>query len=348
MPLFLAIPLLIKGAAVVAGAVGAGAAVKGAVDSKNANDTMKAAKNRNEQNLEEFQKTHDKTMAKMDELGEFEANIAKDFERFSNAFEQIQNRPEFDSKKLGIDVDKFNFEEIKASSVAAGVLLGAGAGGAGGVALGVAAAVGIKAAVFAFGTASTGTAIATLSGAAATKATLAAIGGGAIAAGGGGVAAGTAILGAATLGVGLLIGGATFAFTGSKLKGKADEAYSAMLENEAEMNENKKYLVRLRKAAERLDSALDTTHKVYDRLVEQFISLVKREKDWNMYTSSEQLLVENNIRIVSVLHKMINTPILKTTETDSEGNPTRTAVDDSAVDKVIHLSKTALNEINAN
>ena len=45
-----------------------------------------------------------------------------------------------------------------------------------------------------FGTASTGTAISTLTGAAASKAALAWIGGGAIAAGGGGTAAGSAIL----------------------------------------------------------------------------------------------------------------------------------------------------------
>lgn len=47
----------------------------------------------------------------------------------------------------------------------------------------------------AYGTASTGTAIATLSGAAATNATLAAFGGGAVAAGGGGMALGTAAIG---------------------------------------------------------------------------------------------------------------------------------------------------------
>jgi hypothetical protein len=45
-----------------------------------------------------------------------------------------------------------------------------------------------------FGTASTGTAIATLSGAAATKATLAAIGGGALAAGGLGIVGGVGVL----------------------------------------------------------------------------------------------------------------------------------------------------------
>lgn len=66
--------------------------------------------------------------------------------------------------------------------------------GATGSALGALAGVGTLAAISAWGTASTGTAIASLSGAAATNASLAFLGGGSIAAGGGGVALGSAIL----------------------------------------------------------------------------------------------------------------------------------------------------------
>ncbi|MED3992241.1 hypothetical protein [Priestia aryabhattai] len=64
-----------------------------------------------------------------------------------------------------------------------------------GVSVGVSSALGAWALVSSLGTASTGTAIGTLSGAAATNATLAWFGGGALAAGGGGMAAGTVILG---------------------------------------------------------------------------------------------------------------------------------------------------------
>ena len=68
-------------------------------------------------------------------------------------------------------------------------MIGAGSSIAGG-----AAVLTTMALVSAFGTASTGTAIATLSGAAATNATLAALGGGAISAGGGGMAVGAMVL----------------------------------------------------------------------------------------------------------------------------------------------------------
>ena len=63
-----------------------------------------------------------------------------------------------------------------------------------GTGLGLAAGYGTLAAISAWGTASTGTAIATLSGAAAKSATLALLGGGATTVGGGGVVVGTAIL----------------------------------------------------------------------------------------------------------------------------------------------------------
>ncbi|WP_010254372.1 toxin-antitoxin system YwqK family antitoxin, partial [Myroides injenensis] len=82
-------------------------------------------------------------------------------------------------------------------------------------ALGAAAAMGtpvlVTSTVGALATASTGTAISTLSGAAATNATLAWLGGGSLASGGGGVAAGATVLSGitmgATAGVGLIVAG---------------------------------------------------------------------------------------------------------------------------------------------
>lgn len=70
---------------------------------------------------------------------------------------------------------------------------------AGGMSAGSAAVIGSWSVVSVLGTASTGTAIATLSGAAATNATFAWFGGGALAAGGAGIAGGTALLGGVAL-----------------------------------------------------------------------------------------------------------------------------------------------------
>ena len=76
----------------------------------------------------------------------------------------------------------------------ANVIRGAAAGGVTGVAAGGAAAYGAFTAAAMFGTASTGTAISTLSGIAASNATFAVLGGGTLAAGGAGMAGGALLL----------------------------------------------------------------------------------------------------------------------------------------------------------
>ena len=76
---------------------------------------------------------------------------------------------------------------------------------------------------FAFGTASTGTPIACLAGAAAENAALAWLGGGALSAGGGGMALGSAVLGGATVGPAVLIFGISLAKEGEKRLTQAHE-----------------------------------------------------------------------------------------------------------------------------
>lgn len=75
------------------------------------------------------------------------------------------------------------------------------------VTAGASTAVGVYGAVGAMGSASTGTAISTLSGAAAQKATLAWLGGGSLAAGGGGMAVGVLTLGSLFVGPAALVSG---------------------------------------------------------------------------------------------------------------------------------------------
>ena len=228
MPLPL-IPLIIGGAAALAGAGGVGAGIHGAVKMKDAKDTMESADRRHRRNIARFEEKNTLTTTTMDNLGKLELEILSGFEKFVDVFEQIANKPEFKTIIKGnVSLPKYNKEELQNVSVGAGVLLGGLGGAAMGTAGGFAAAGATTSAVMALGTASTGTAIASLSGAAATNATLAALGGGALAAGGGGMALGSAILGGATLGVGLLVGGIIFNVTGKKLSEKADEAWAQM------------------------------------------------------------------------------------------------------------------------
>lgn len=229
-----AVPWLLGGAAATAGVVGAGAAIHGASKMKEANSTMQSAKARHENNERRFKNESTATNERMDKLGKLELHILQSFEKFSDLFEQIKNRPHFATyRRNDLDLPKYNREDLKKVSVGAGVILGGLGGAAVGTAGAVAASGATTAAVTAVGVASTGTAISGLSGAAATNAILAFLGGGSLAAGGGGMALGTAVLGGATLGVGLLVGGIIFAFSGDQMCDKADEAYSQMLRAEA-------------------------------------------------------------------------------------------------------------------
>ncbi|MBT2520150.1 hypothetical protein [Arthrobacter sp. ISL-28] len=111
------------------------------------------------------------------------ANTPKSFE---TVFGEISvNKAEF------LDAEEFARKDLEAAQRSA---VGAGAGFAAGTAVASVAPTAAMWVATTFGTASTGTAISTLSGAVASNAALAWLGGGALAAGGGGTAAGGALL----------------------------------------------------------------------------------------------------------------------------------------------------------
>ena len=145
----------------------------------------------------------------------------------------IANRPkEFEKKISDIQAAREKFRETEAyaaEAIEAAVKSGAAvaAGVAGGAAVASMAPTAAMWVATTFGTASTGTAISSLTGAAATKAALAWLGGGAIAKGGLGIAGGKALLALAGP-IGWGITGATtvasVAMLGHKNKQIADEA----------------------------------------------------------------------------------------------------------------------------
>ncbi|MEG0181110.1 MAG: hypothetical protein RR657_04405 [Peptostreptococcaceae bacterium] len=315
------LPFIIGGIAAVAGVAGIGTGIKGAAKMKEANDTIKAAESRHKSNIDRFERVSGITNEVMDQLGKIELQILNSFEEFSTLIEKIQNRPQFKQyNKDGIVLPQYDKESLTNVSVGAGVLLGGLGGAAVGTAGGFAAAGATTSAVMALGTASTGTAIASLSGVAATNATLAALGGGAMAAGGGGMALGSTVLGAATLGVGLLVGGVIFNFTGSKLSSKADEAYEQMEKAELTINKICIYLSELEYSGQIFKRAIVSVNDVYKEHF-GFISYVihkMNKTDWNDFTDQERRATENTILLVGLLYKMCQVNLVKKSES-SEG-----------------------------
>lgn len=341
------LPLFLGIGAAIAGAVGVGTGVHGAAKMKEANDTMKSAEKRHSANIERFEKQNKSTSQDMDKLGKLELEILHSFSTFSDVFEQIKNRPTFETySKDGVQLPKYDGENLKEVSVGAGVLLGGLGGAAIGTAGGFAAAGATTAAVMALGTASTGTAIASLSGAALTNATLAALGGGALATGGGGIALGTTILGAATLGVGLLVGGVIFNFTGDKISDKADKAWGQMKRAEKQIDEICKYLTDLSSISNRFYKSLSTVNEIYQEHLSTMTNFVTvlQHKDWNTFTQEEKRITENIVLLVGLLYNMCKVEVVLKTGKDGMNKINNVAVDKSVADADKFLADRSLSK----
>jgi hypothetical protein len=243
----------------------------------------------------------------------------------------------------GVTLPKYDKEALKNVSIGAGVLLGGLGGAAVGTAGGFAAAGATTSAVMALGTASTGTAIASLSGAAATNATLAALGGGAIAAGGGGIALGTTILGATTLGVGLLVGGVIFNVTGSKLSDKADEAWTQMKKAEKTIDTACTYLNDLKSSATKYTASVKKVRDKYKEIFGYVFYAVNNLKktDWNDFSEEERMATQNAVLLVGLLYKMCQVSLVNKASNDDEMN----TVNHNAINESIRNSELVLNEL---
>lgn len=338
------LPFILGAVATVAAIGGVGSGIHGASKMKEANDTMKSADSRHKKNIARFDETSEETNKAMDELGALELEILHSFDDFSNTIEKIQNRPQFkEYKKEGVEIPKYDKEAFKKVSVGAGVLLGGLGGAAVGTAGGFAAAGATTSAVMALGTASTGTAIASLSGAAATNATLAALGGGALAAGGGGIALGTTILGATTLGVGLLVGGVIFNVTGSKLSDKADEAWAQMKEAEQKIDRICSYLNDLKSAAIKYTKSLTTVRDKYNEIFGYVTYTVNNlhKTDWNDFSKEERIATQNAVLLVGLLYKMCQVSLVNKAKDEDDMN----SVNHGAIDESISNADSVMSNL---
>ncbi len=180
----------------------------------------------------------------------------------------IANHPkEFDADIAEIQVNKKEFRDVcdfakKELEAAQKSAVGVGAGVAGGMAVASLAPSAAMWIATTFGTASTGTAISALSGAAATNAALAWLGGGALAAGGGGMVAGNAFLALAGP-VGWSIAGATlltsivlFANKKIKLDKEKKEEIESVLKNTEQLKETDAKLAAILKKTEQIRNGL--------------------------------------------------------------------------------------------
>jgi len=225
----MAIPIIFGGIAAATGITGAVKGVKGALDSHEASEVQERAERILREAQSMMKKEKEFATKEIQDLGKTKLNAyANQINCFVETFAKIKGIELTDS--IGIDemnkmqISEAKLKEMQDTALSARDVIG---GGITGVGAGVLLGWGTYGGVMALGTASTGTAIATLSGAAATNATLAWLGGGAIAAGGGGMALGSVILGGIVAGPALLVAGTIF---GASAKAKVDNAYGNLAE----------------------------------------------------------------------------------------------------------------------
>lgn len=254
------IPFLVGAAIAVIGGYG----VKKGVDAYHDNDEAQDYYDRAEDIFDGAQgrlnASREETLETLETLGELKLQIwKKQFSRYVELMEQIHHvelSGLHSTKKISIiNIKKQELVEMKQLSLKAGEVLSAGA-----VSLGSGALAGVACygGAMTFASASTGTAIATLSGAAATNATLAWFGGGSLAAGGMGIAGGTMVLGG-------VVAAPVLAVAGMVMASKARENLA---------NARKNYS-QAKLAAEEMDSAASKVDVIND-VAQEFIYLLKK------------------------------------------------------------------------
>lgn len=303
----MALPLILVPIMISSAIKGTDSIVNGMNNLKSASSLSKELEVKYKLNIEFFERQKNDVTKFLDKLGKKELKIFETFAKFAIIMERIQNKPVFKKySKEGFIIPEYNPKEIKKLSLSAALVLGglgsAAAGTAGGIAAGGAATTLISA----LGIASTGTAISSLNGIAATNAIYAALGGGVISAGGGGIAAGTVVLGGTTLGIGLLAGGSLFEKYSESMKDKVQEILRETEKITYEINKICTHLAKLKDAAVKFSGVLTMTNRIYEihLLKTAEIVLVRKKTDWNMFTETEKLIVQNTVLLVGLLYNL--------------------------------------------
>lgn len=310
----MAIPLIIG---VAAGAVGLYKGAKAISNNKEAKDIESSAQSIIESAQKDLEKTRENTNAAFTDLGEKKAvTLATNIKEFIDEFEKIKNIDLSAPIANNLTVNDFSHVVVDALEEQINFIQTTGLGIAGGATSGSLLAYGAYSGVMALGTASTGTAIGSLTGAAATNATLAWLGGGTLATGGGGIAAGTMALGALTAGPALAVAGWYMA---SKAEKNLENARSNLAEARrfrTDVETSVSLLTGMLNVAAEISNIFSELRKYSRRELTKLKDIFNTTGyDYQQYTPDERAIVMKNIKIAQVIKTLIDTPIL-----DENGN----------------------------
>lgn len=308
----MAIPIIFGVIAAVTGVAGATKGVKGAIDTKEANDVQETAERILSSAKNRMEKTRKSTTTSIEELGKTKLKAyGEEIKEFVEIFSKIKNVEIQESEGINelkkINITKETLNEMRETAIGATDILGSGIAGVG---AGVLLGWGTYGGVMALGTASTGAAIGGLSGVAATNATLAWLGGGALAAGGGGMALGTAVLGGIIAGPALLVAGGIF---GAKAKEKLNNAYSNLSEAkkiDSEIKSAESELIVIKNNANQLNELINKLTKLLGQANFALNIVVNNEYNWKNLNKAEKDTVIVAMKAAQTLKAVIDIPLL--------------------------------------
>lgn len=307
MPLPLLVPIVLG----AAGLWGAGKGVKAVMDNNEAKEIVNDAQQIIENAQDDVEDSRQNAEHSLQALGALKAEtVQTNVLAFLSVFSQIKN--------VECDIacaDEFKVKEfnniVSALTEQVNFLQSSGLGIVGGAGAGALAAYGAYSGTMLLASASTGTAISGLSGAAATNATLAWLGGGTLASGGLGVAGGTLALGSIVAGPALLIAGW---YMGSKASANLDNAKSDLAQAKKFKADCDAACAMTNGITQTAQLALDVLGQLRKNARRQLIALKavisRNGDDYKQYGDTEKTIVLRNVKIMQLLKAFLETPIL--------------------------------------
>ena len=312
------IPLILGGIALAAAGYGAKKGYDAYQKNEEANELQERADSILSRAKSDIESAREATQSALEDLGKAKVRVWEhSIKRFIELFGRLKN-VEIEAKGMesALTFDKAFFDELKRCEMEVANMF---AGGIGGVGAGVLTAFGAYSATMALASASTGTAIASLSGAAATNATLAWLGGGSLAAGGFGIAGGTAVLGGLVAGPAIAVLGFTLDAASSKKldEAKANIAQARKIAEELKSGTEMTHL--LRHKIEMFENLLIRLDMLYNTLLDSLEDVLRSfGEDYQTYDESTKKIVAANIKITETIKAVLDTPLI-----DTKGNITK-------------------------
>lgn len=324
----MSITLLLVGTAIAMGATGAGIGAKGGVDQHKALILNEESNQRLENAANRLDAARKNCSISISNLGDLKLNILDgSMRKFVDSFSMLKNVDFSDSVGLDelkkIQKQSKDFEEMKELCKFSSVMLeSAGAGIMGGAVT----AFGAYSAAMTLASASTGTAISTLSGAAATNATLAWFGGGSLAAGGAGMAGGAAVLGGVVAGPALLVMGIIVGAKGGKNLEEAKENAYLTNENCEQLENGVIECVSIRRRTYMFYNLLTRLDSYLLPLTFSMEDIIQKEgTDYSKFTEESKKIIAAAASTAVSVKAVLDTPILAedgslTIESETTGN----------------------------